>query len=62
MKPPTFVWVSYCTRCGKPICADATKVETSCPYCPGTKSGGPRIAFESYMVCNRAILKKGRTK
>lgn len=57
-QPPTFIWVSYCTRCGSPICADEKKEKTSCHLCPMTKNGGPRVAFKAYMACSPKIMKR----
>ena len=49
LDPPHRVWVSFCTKCGMAICADAAKrIPTSCPYCPATRSGGPKIRFARY--------------
>lgn len=50
-EPPHRVWVSFCTKCGAAICADAThRGKTSCPDCPRTRSGGPKIHYARYEI------------
>jgi len=44
-QPPGEIWVSWCATCGKTICADVYKAQTSCPTCP-FPSG--RVRFARY--------------